>query len=78
MLDTIAKQHPEYEITVLLRNVPENFSSLYPKVHVVKGDYDSTDIITDAASKVNVVVRKWHQINLGENLLMHIYRQRRL
>lgn len=58
MLDTIVKQHAEYDVTVLLRNVPEDFGKQYPNVEIVKGDYDSAEIISDAASKANVVVRK--------------------
>ncbi|KAK5169040.1 uncharacterized protein LTR77_006349 [Saxophila tyrrhenica] len=56
VLDTIVKTHPEYDVTALLRNVPSNFSTRYPNVHIVKGDYDSTDIISDAASKAEIVV----------------------
>ncbi len=58
MFDTIATAHPEYEISALLRNVPADFEKRYPKVKIVKGDYDSFDIISDAASKANIVVRK--------------------
>ncbi|KAF2238636.1 NAD(P)-binding protein [Viridothelium virens] len=56
VLDTLVAKHPEYEITALLRNVPSNFTSRYPKVNIVKGDYDSAEVISDAASKANVVV----------------------
>ncbi|KAK5687720.1 hypothetical protein LTS10_001860 [Elasticomyces elasticus] len=56
VLDTVVKQHPEYEVTVLLRNVPEKFSKLYPAVKVVRGDYDSTDLISETAAKANVVI----------------------
>lgn len=58
VLDTLVDKHPEYDISVLLRNVPESFSKRYPKVHIVKGDYDSSEVISEAASKANVVVRK--------------------
>ncbi|KAK5712105.1 hypothetical protein LTR15_012174 [Elasticomyces elasticus] len=56
VLDTVVKQHPEYEVTVLLRNVPEKFSKLYPAVKVVRGDYDSTDLISETAAKANIVI----------------------
>lgn len=58
VFDTIVNAHPEYEITALLRNVPDGFEKRYPKVTIVKGDYDSFDIISEAASKANIVVRK--------------------
>ena len=57
MLDTIVKQHPEYDVTVLLRNEPETFRQVYPDVHVLHGDYDSSELLSEAASKADVVVR---------------------
>ena len=50
------KEHPEYDITVLLRNIPSDFKQRYPKVNIVEGDYDDTTTIRDAASKADVVV----------------------
>lgn len=41
---------------MLLRNVPSTFEKKYPKVKIVKGDYDSTETITKAASEANIVV----------------------
>ncbi|KAF2008089.1 NAD(P)-binding protein [Amniculicola lignicola CBS 123094] len=55
-LDTIATAHPEYEVTVMLRKTPETFTTRYPNIKVIKGDYDSFDILADAAEKVDVVV----------------------
>ncbi|KAF2485559.1 NAD(P)-binding protein [Neohortaea acidophila] len=56
VFDTIVTHHPEYEVTVLLRNVPQDFSSRYPKVKIIKGDYDSHDILAAATSNADVVV----------------------
>ncbi|KAF2119376.1 NAD(P)-binding protein [Lophiotrema nucula] len=56
VLDTIAKAHPDYEITALLRNEPQAFKSTYPKVKVVKGDYGSAEILSSEAAKADVVV----------------------
>lgn len=56
VLDTLVKQHPEWKIKALLRNVPDNFAKLYPNVEVVKGDYDSSKILSEAASQANIVV----------------------
>jgi hypothetical protein len=58
VLDALVKQHPEYDITALLRNVPKDFDKLYPNVHIVRGDFDSSDILTEAASKADIVIRK--------------------
>lgn len=57
VFDTIVKAHPEYDVTVLLRNVPAEFEKRYPNVKIVTGDYDSFDIISDAASEADIVVR---------------------
>ena len=59
MLDTVVKQHPEYKVTVLLRKVPDGFNKLYPNVEVVRGDYDSFDVIADAASKADIAIREF-------------------
>ncbi|KAK3708977.1 hypothetical protein LTR37_011141 [Vermiconidia calcicola] len=56
VLDTIVKQHPDYDVTVLLRNVPDEFNERYPNVHIVKGDYDSTDTISATTSNADIVV----------------------
>ncbi|KAF2144826.1 uncharacterized protein K452DRAFT_245996 [Aplosporella prunicola CBS 121167] len=56
VLDTLVSRHPEYDITVLLRNPPAGFADRYPAVKVIRGDYDSTDILTQAASDADVVV----------------------
>ncbi|KAK4548808.1 hypothetical protein LTR36_008581 [Oleoguttula mirabilis] len=43
VLDTVVRQHSEYDVTVLLRKVPDDFSKL-------------ADVIADAAAKAHVVV----------------------
>ena len=55
---TLIQRHPEYDITVLLRNPPEDFGNLFPNVKVIKGNFDSTDVISNAAADAEVVVRK--------------------
>ncbi|CAK4032182.1 Hypothetical predicted protein [Lecanosticta acicola] len=56
VLDTLVKKHPEYELSALLRNPPSNFPQLYPSVTVVRGDYDNFDILSEAASKADIVI----------------------
>ncbi|KAF2724255.1 NAD(P)-binding protein [Polychaeton citri CBS 116435] len=56
VLERLTREHPEYNYTALLRNISDEFTSTYPNVKTVKGDYDSTDIITEAASQADVVV----------------------
>ena len=57
VLDTIVRSHPEYNVTVLLRKIPPNFTNLYPNVKIIHGDYDSTDVLSNAAANAHVVVR---------------------
>ncbi|KAF2815820.1 NAD(P)-binding protein [Mytilinidion resinicola] len=56
VLDTLATTHPEYNLTVLLRTVPNGFQERYPGVKIVRGGYDNFDIIANAVSQSNVVV----------------------
>ena len=58
VLHTIVTNHPEYEVTVLLRSIPEKFATTYPQVQIVRGDYDSIDTLVEAASEADVVVRE--------------------
>ncbi|KAH7018759.1 nucleoside-diphosphate-sugar epimerase [Ilyonectria destructans] len=53
---TLVTDHPEYETTVLLRNVPPGFSDKYPKVTVIRGTFDNTDLLTRAASEADIVI----------------------
>lgn len=57
-MDTIAKAHPEYELTVLLRNVPDKLADRYPNVKVVRATYDEFDKVADTAAQNDIVVRK--------------------
>ena len=56
VLDSLVKQHPEYEITALLRNPPQHFAQRYPEVKVVRGDYDSAELLESAAAEADVIV----------------------
>lgn len=64
--------HPEYDVTALLRNVPNTFASTYPKVKIIKGDYDSFDILVETASQADVVVRTYQTCHQFKHLLTHI------
>ncbi|PVH96998.1 NAD(P)-binding protein [Periconia macrospinosa] len=56
VLHTVVTSHPEYEVTALLRTIPATFSTTYPNVKIVKGDYDSSAILTEEAYKADVVI----------------------
>ncbi|KAL1848915.1 hypothetical protein Daus18300_013424 [Diaporthe australafricana] len=56
VFNTLVTAHPEYSITVLLRDPKPTFSEKYPNVKVLKGDFGSFDLLKDAASKADIVV----------------------
>ena len=57
VLDTLVERHAEYNITVLLRNVPEGFTERYPRVKVINGSFDDVELISDTAAKNDIVIR---------------------
>jgi nucleoside-diphosphate-sugar epimerase len=56
VLHTLATTHPEYSITVLLRRIPENFTTLYPNISIVQGDYDSATLLQQNAAEADIVI----------------------
>lgn len=56
VFNTLVTAHPEYNITVLLRNPQPSFSEKYPNVKILKGDFDNFELLKDAASNADVVV----------------------
>ncbi|KAI5245573.1 NAD(P)-binding protein [Aureobasidium subglaciale] len=56
-LYAIVKAHPEYEITALVRNSDKGAQVAvdYPKVRLVYGDLDSSDLIEEESQKADVV-----------------------
>ncbi|RSL87098.1 hypothetical protein CEP51_002400 [Fusarium floridanum] len=54
--NTLVTAHPEYDITVLLRKPTKSFLEKYPGVKVLQGDFDSTELLREAASKADIVV----------------------
>jgi len=57
-LDTILTAHPDYEVTVLVRNdsKAEKLKATYPKVTTVKGDLDSANVIEAEAAKADIIL----------------------
>jgi hypothetical protein len=58
-LYAIVKAHPEYEITALVRN-PDKGAQVavdYPKVKLVYGDLDSSDLLEEESKKADIVCR---------------------
>jgi hypothetical protein len=53
-------------MTVLLRNPPVEFSHRFPDVKVIQGDYDSFDLIANAAEEAGITVRKSNHISTIE------------
>ncbi|KAJ7775114.1 nucleoside-diphosphate-sugar epimerase [Mycena metata] len=56
VLAAITRAHPEYDVTAILRKVSQNYVDTYPGVKTIVGDYDSADILADAASKSDIVI----------------------
>ncbi|GME37425.1 NAD(P)-binding protein [Neofusicoccum parvum] len=65
VLHTLVSQHPEFEITVLLRTVPADFLEQYPNVKIVKGDFESADVLSDAASRADIVIHNGNSDHEG-------------
>jgi N-acetyl-gamma-glutamylphosphate reductase len=58
-LYTIANAHPDWEITCLVRNSSKGakVASQYPKVNLVYGDLDSTELIETECKKADLIYR---------------------
>ncbi|KAK9778648.1 putative NAD-dependent epimerase/dehydratase domain-containing protein [Seiridium cardinale] len=56
VLDALVSQHPEYDVTVLLRNIPSAFRDTYPKVCIVEGEFDDTELISATAAVSDIVI----------------------
>lgn len=56
----IAKAHPEYEYTFLVRTQEKAdiVKKAFPKARTVIGDNDSADLLKEEASKADIVLRK--------------------
>lgn len=59
-LHAISKAHPEYEWTCLVRNSDKGalVAKQYPKVRLVYGDLDSSELIAEEATKADIVCSK--------------------
>ncbi|KAI1298086.1 NAD(P)-binding protein [Xylaria venustula] len=53
---TLARKHPEYDLTVLLRQPPPTFKDQFPAVKVVQGSFDDSKIIEEAAASADIVI----------------------
>ena len=59
-LYAIANAHPEYEISALVRNSDKGalVAKQYPRIRLVYGDLDKTELIEEEARKADIVCRK--------------------
>ena len=64
-MDKIYTDHPELEITALLRNPTDTFTSRYPRAKVVKGTFDDADVIEKAAEQADIVIHAGSTDHLG-------------
>ncbi|KAI9832025.1 MAG: hypothetical protein M1819_004569 [Sarea resinae] len=56
VLDALVTAHPEYEISALLRHVPETYTTQFPHVRIVRGDFGAIDVLETEAEAADVVV----------------------
>jgi len=58
VLYAVANTYPDFEITALVRNSDKGaqVASQYPKVRLVYGDLDSSELLTTEASNANIVL----------------------
>jgi uncharacterized protein YbjT (DUF2867 family) len=69
VLESVIKAFPnEIEVTALLRSVSAEFSSRYPQIQVVKGDFDAFEIIEQASFDVDIVLRENVPLVLDQHL----------
>ncbi|KAK4546501.1 hypothetical protein LTR36_001718 [Oleoguttula mirabilis] len=61
-LYTIVNAHPEYDITCLVRNSDKGalVATYYPKIKLVYGDLDSTELLEEEAKKADIVCHFAH------------------
>ncbi|KAI0101680.1 NAD(P)-binding protein [Nemania sp. FL0031] len=52
----LARNHPEYDLTVLLRKPPANFNIQFPSVKVIQGSFDDSSTIAEAAASADIVI----------------------
>lgn len=59
----LAKAHPEYAFTLLVRNEAKAkpIQDKYPHTKFIFGTLDDEDLVAEAAAKADVVVRKFIQ-----------------
>lgn len=60
-LYAIANAHPDWELSALVRNKDKaaQLTNKYPKIRVVQGDLDSSDIIEEEVKNADIVFREY-------------------
>jgi N-acetyl-gamma-glutamylphosphate reductase len=61
LLHELVQSHPEYTIAALVRDAKaaETIAQAYPKVRIVVGDLDNSELVEQEASKASVVLSTW-------------------
>ncbi|TVY81910.1 hypothetical protein LSUE1_G003720 [Lachnellula suecica] len=57
VLGSVVQAFPDLQITALLRSLSEEFTTRYPRVKIVIGDFDSSDVIAKASSEAGIVLQ---------------------
>lgn len=63
-LYALEKTHPDYEITALVRNSDKGalVAAAYPKIRLVYGTNDDTQLIEDESARADIVIRMYHHL----------------
>lgn len=59
VLEALLKEHgSNLEVSALLRSPSQEFASRYSSVNIIKGSFDDFDIIENAASESDIIIRE--------------------
>lgn len=62
ILHALNQAHPDWEYSALIRSQDKakQVQTKYPKINAIIGGLDDSDIIKDAASKADIVIREFY------------------
>ena len=58
VLEGVLQAYPNLEIIALLRSPSDGFASRSPQIRIILGDFDTYEVIEQAAHEAEIVIRK--------------------